>query len=121
MKSFKEYLKETAENTSWSDEQGNKLTLQDIEKATQNQPPEMVPVSDIAHLNLMNRVDKKRREEMEERIKHVTLDRPIIMYNDKILDGSHRLAKAAAEGVSHISVIRVDARTHPLISTIFGK
>ena len=121
MKSFKEYLKETAENTSWEDEEGNRLTLQDIEKATKKQKPEKVQVKNIAHLSIINNVDPQRKKEMEERIKHVTLDKPIIMYGDRIVDGNHRLAKAAADGVEHIDVLRINADTHPMISKLFGK
>lgn len=91
-------LNEEGANTSWTDENNNSLTLSELEKATEHVPTEDIPVKEIEHLGIHN----KYPEVMQDRIKKVKIDRPILIYNNKILDGNHRLAKAAMEGHSTI-------------------
>jgi len=89
-----EEIKNQGANTSWSDGETHTLTLSELEKATEHVPAEDIPVKEIEHLGIHN----KHPEVMQERIKKVKIDRPILIYNNRILDGNHRLAKAAIEG-----------------------
>lgn len=97
-KSFTQYITETGENTSWEDKEGNKLTLQDLEKHTEHLPVQDIPVSSLAHLGLHNRVP----DVMKSRIEQIKIDKPIFVMGGKILDGNHRLAKAIQNGDTHI-------------------
>ena len=126
MKSFKHFtnkvsLQETGANTSWKDEKGNELSLADLEKITSHIPVSDIPVSDIAHLGLHNRTG----EQMKDRISKITIDRPIYMLGNKILDGNHRLAKAVQDGRTHIQGKRFELKDihpdhHEKFKSLFG-
>ena len=122
MKTFKAYIYESGANTSWDDGEGNKLTLQDMNKAIEHIPVTDIPVQQIAHLGLHIRSG----DVMKHRIPKVTLDKPIIMMGDKILDGNHRLAKAIQDNQTHIQAKRFNItdlhKDHqPVFNALFGQ
>ena len=93
-----EDLYESGADTSWEDEEGNKITLQDILDLTKNLPIKNFPTEKLAKI-VLNWDDNP--EEIE-RISQVTVSQqyPILIMVDEsgkiqwILDGNHRAQKA---------------------------
>jgi hypothetical protein len=91
-------LNEEGEDTSWTDEEGNKVTLQDILDLTKDIPQEDYPTEKLAKI-VLNWDDNP--EEIE-RINQVEVSKQypiLIMVNEEgkiqwILDGNHRAQKA---------------------------
>lgn len=91
-------LNEEGEDTSWADEEGNKVTLQDILDLTKDIPQEDYPTEKLAKI-VLNWDDNP--EEIE-RINQVEVSKQypiLIMVNEEgkiqwILDGNHRAQKA---------------------------
>ena len=91
-------LNEEGEDTSWADEEGNKVTLQDILDLTKDIPQEDYPTKKLAKI-VLNWDDNP--EEIE-RINQVEVSKQypiLIMVNEEgkiqwILDGNHRAQKA---------------------------
>lgn len=126
MKSFIQHIHESdgrrefGANTSWDDGEGNKLTLQDLEKHTEHLPVKDIPVSSIAHLGNHNNYP-----EMQSRIDKVKIDKPIFVMGGKVLDGNHRLAKAIQNGDTHIKgkmfdIGDIDKKHHNTYQALFG-
>lgn len=91
-------LDESGEDTSWTDEEGDTLTLQDILQATQHLPTNNYPTEKLARV-VLNWDDNP--EEIE-RVSQVEVSKqyPILIMVDEsgnikwILDGNHRAQKA---------------------------
>jgi hypothetical protein len=91
-------LDEQGEDTSWTDDEGNKITLQDILDMTKNVPQKDYPTEKLAKI-VLNWDDNP--EEVE-RIDQVEISKqyPILIMVDEggkiqwILDGNHRAQKA---------------------------
>ena len=93
-----EDLYESGANTTWEDEEGNKVTLQDILDMTKNIPIKNFPTEKLAKIVL----NWDNNPEEIERISQVTVSQqyPILIMVDEsgkiqwILDGNHRAQKA---------------------------
>ena len=93
-----EDLYESGANTAWEDEEGNKVTLQDILDMTKNIPIKNFPTEKLAKIVL----NWDNNPEEIERISQVTVSQqyPILIMVDEsgkiqwILDGNHRAQKA---------------------------
>jgi len=91
-------LKESGADTSWEDEDGNKITLQDVLDLTKNIPTKNYPTEKLAKI-VLNWDDNP--EEVD-RISQVEISKqyPILIMVDEsgkiqwILDGNHRAQKA---------------------------
>ena len=91
-------LNEKGEDTAWEDDEGNKVTLQDILDMTKNVPQKDYPTEKLAKVVL----DWDDNPEEVERIEQVEVSKqyPILIMVDEagkiqwILDGNHRAQKA---------------------------
>ena len=85
-------------NTSWEDEKGNKVTLQDILDMTKNIPQKDYPTEKLAKI-VLNWDDNPEEVERIEQVE-VSKQYPILIMVDEadeiqwILDGNHRAQKA---------------------------
>jgi len=91
-------LKESGADTSWEDEDGNKITLQDVLDLTKNIPTKNYPTEKLAKVVL----NWDNNPEEVDRISQVEISKqyPILIMVDEsgkiqwILDGNHRAQKA---------------------------
>ena len=97
-------INEGLHDTSWENEEGNKITLMDLLDATQD-----IPVSDISVEELKPHLLSWDGEEDEvKKIEKADLQYPILIFvNDdgnfiSIIDGHHRAQKAARMGLETI-------------------
>jgi len=91
-------LEEGGEDTSWTDEEGNKITLQDILDLTKAIPQKDYPTEKLAKI-VLNWDDNPKEIERIEQVE-VSKQYPILIMVDEggeiqwILDGNHRAQKA---------------------------
>jgi hypothetical protein len=97
-------LNEGLHDTSWQNEEGNKITLIDLLNATENIPVKNISVEDLKpHL-----LSWDGDEEEVKKIESADLKYPILIFvNDDgefitIIDGHHRAQKAARRGLETI-------------------
>lgn len=97
-------LTEGLHDTSWQNEEGNKITLMDLLDATQDIPVEEFSVEELKPHLLTWGGD----EEEIKKIEKAELKYPILIFvNDKggvisIIDGHHRVQKAVRKGLKTI-------------------
>lgn len=87
------------EKTFWEDEKGNRLTIQDVLSAMQDEPVVLLEVEPLTQIS--NVIIEQHRKETAD------LSFPIIAVEQEgeiqcVLDGHHRLQKAVDENRSHI-------------------
>lgn len=98
-------LNESLDNTSWQDDEGNKVTLRDLLAITENTPVIDFPVEQLKPYLLDWNGDP---DEMV-KVKKADLQYPILIFvNDdldilSIIDGHHRARKALMLGMEYIS------------------
>lgn len=97
-------LSEGLHDTSWQNEEGNKITLIDLLNATENIPVKNISVEDLKpHL-----LSWDGDEEEVNKIESANLKYPILIFvNDDgefitLIDGHHRAQKAARRGLETI-------------------
>ena len=89
---------EQGEDTAWEDEEGNKVTLQDILDMTKNIPQKDYPTAKLAKI-VLNWDDNPKEVERIEQVE-ISKQYPILIMVDEggkiqwILDGNHRAQKA---------------------------
>lgn len=97
-------LTEGLRDTSWTDDDGDKITLLDLLNATQDIPVQKLSVEELKPYLLSWDGD----EEEIEKIEKVDLNYPILIFvNDEggiisIIDGHHRAQKAVRKGLETI-------------------
>ena len=97
-------INEGLHDTSWTDEEGNKITLMDLLDATQDIPIKKISVKTLKPYLLTWDGD----EEEIKKIEKAELKYPILIFvNDKggiisIIDGHHRAQKAVRKGLKTI-------------------
>ena len=98
-----EELGEGLHDTSWENEQGDKITLIDLLQATENIPVQKVPLEWIKdHLLSWDGDDEEVKK-----IESADLQYPILIFVDEaefisIIDGHHRAQKAVRKGMETI-------------------
>ncbi len=85
--------------TFWEDEKGNRITIQDVLLALQDQPVVSLEVKQLSQIS--NVIIEQHRKEKAD------LSFPVIAIENEgeiqcVLDGHHRLQKAVDENRSHI-------------------
>ena len=96
IKSMMGVTNEGLHDTSWENEEGDKITLMDLLNATEDIPVEKVSVEELKPHLLTWDGDKKEFD----RVKKVNLKYPILVFTDddgdiiSIIDGHHRAQKA---------------------------
>ena len=104
MKSMMGVINEGLHDTSWQNEEGDKITLMDLLNATEDIPVEEFPVEELKPHLLTWDGD----EEEVKKIEKSDLQYPILIFvNDdnefiSIIDGHHRAQKAARKGLDTI-------------------
>ena len=106
-------LNEKGEDTAWEDDEGNKVTLQDILDMTKNVPQKDYPTEKLAKIVL----DWDDNPEEVERIEQVEVSKqyPILIMVDEagkiqwILDGNHRAQKALRSKAGIVSALDLNA------------
>jgi hypothetical protein len=97
-------INEGLQDTSWTDDDGDKITLLDLLDATQDIPVEKLSVEELKPHLLTWDGD----EEEIEKIERADLNYPILVFvNDEgdiisIIDGHHRAQKAVRKGLETI-------------------
>ena len=97
-------INEGLHDTSWQNEEGDKITLMDLLNATEDIPVEEFPVEELKP-NLLSWDDD---QEEVKKIDKADLQYPILIFvNDdgefiSIIDGHHRAQKAARKGMETI-------------------
>jgi hypothetical protein len=108
-------MKEGLHDTSWRNEEGDKVTLMDLLNATEDIPVERVSVEEIKPHLLTWDGD----EEEVKKIEKADLQYPILIFvNDdgefiSIIDGHHRAQKAARKGLETIKAKRIPINSLP--------
>jgi len=108
-------MKDGLHDTSWQNEEGDKVTLMDLLNATEDIPVERVSVEEIKpHLLTWD-----EDEEEVKKIEKSDLQYPILIFvNDdgkfiSIIDGHHRAQKAARKGLETIKAKRIPINSLP--------
>jgi hypothetical protein len=110
-------LEEGGADTSWTDEEGNKITLQDILDLTKAIPQKDYPTEKLAKI-VLNWDDNPEEIERIEQVE-VSKQYPILIMVDErgeiqwILDGNHRAQKAIAAGLKSIPAKLVNIKKLP--------
>jgi len=108
-------MKEGLHDTSWQNEEGDKVTLMDLLNATEDIPVERVSVEEIKPHLLTWGGD----EEEVKKIEKADLQYPILIFvNDdgqfiSIIDGHHRAQKAVRKGLETIKAKRIPINSLP--------
>lgn len=110
-------------STSWSDDDGNIVTLQDVTRATKN-----IPITQIGTKELMPHLlhwDGSKTE--HDRVSQVDFTYPILVLVDDqlqikyILDGHHRVHKAIKSGMATVPGKRIKVSSLPAhIRSVIG-
>ena len=97
-------ISEGLHDTSWENDEGNKITLMDLLNATEDLPVEKISVEELKpHLLSWDGDDEEVKK-----IESADLQYPILIFvNDEgefitIIDGHHRAQKAARKGLETI-------------------
>ena len=97
-------ISEGLHDTSWENDEGNKITLMDLLNATEDLPVEKISVEELKpHLLTWDGDDEEVKK-----IESADLQYPILVFvNDEgefitIIDGHHRAQKAARKGLETI-------------------
>ena len=99
-----EELDEGLHDTSWENEQGDKITLIDLLQSTENIPVQKVPLEWIKP----NLLSWDEDDEEVKKIESADLQYPILIFVDddgefiSIIDGHHRAQKAVRHGMETI-------------------
>jgi hypothetical protein len=108
-------INEGLHDTSWQNEEGDKITLMDLLNATEDIPVERVSVEEIKpHLLTWDGDDEEVKK-----IEKADLQYPILIFvNDdgefiSIIDGHHRAQKAARKGLETIKAKRIPINSLP--------
>jgi hypothetical protein len=97
-------LNEGLHDTSWQNEEGDKITLLDLLNVTNNIPVTNIPVDKLKHMLLTWDGDNSEIEKIE----MANLDYPILIFVNNeghilsIVDGHHRAQKAVKQGLETI-------------------
>jgi len=97
-------LNEGLHDTSWQNEEGDKITLLDLLNVTNNIPVTNIPVDKLKHMLLTWDGDNSEIEKIE----MANLDYPILIFVNNeghilsIVDGHHRTQKAVKQGLETI-------------------
>jgi hypothetical protein len=97
-------INEGLHDTSWEDEKGNKVTLIELIKATEDIPVQNIPVKKLESKITNSEWDEEDYKKVEE----ANLKYPIMVFvNDEgkilaIIDGNHRTQKAVNKGLKTI-------------------
>ena len=119
----KEEQTEGLHDTSWENDEGDKITLMDLLNATENIPVKKVSVKElIPHL-----LSWDGDEEEIKKIEKSDLKYPILIFVDddgkfiSIIDGHHRAQKAARHGLKTIKAKEIPINQLPKkIKKVFG-
>lgn len=119
----KEEQTEGLHDTSWENDEGDKITLMDLLNATENIPVKKVSVKElIPHL-----LSWDGDEEEIKKIEKADLKYPILIFVDddgkfiSIIDGHHRAQKAARNGLKTIKAKEIPINQLPKkIRKVFG-
>jgi len=108
-------IKEGLHDTSWENDEGDKITLMDLLNATEDIPVEKVSVKELKpHLLTWD-----EDEDEIKKIESADLQYPILIFvNDKgkfisIIDGHHRAHKAARKGLKNIKAKLIPINSLP--------
>ena len=116
-------ITEGLHDTSWENDEGDKITLMDLLNATENIPVKKVSVKElIPHL-----LSWDGDEEEIKKIEKADLKYPILIFVDddgkfiSIIDGHHRAQKAARNGLKTIKAKEIPINQLPKkIRKVFG-